>query len=221
MRRLTVFVAGLAVVAALIPFAAPAQAAPSPSALTLTCVGSGGLGTFIRISPSSPPGVYSASPGATFTVTNNTGQLLTPPTLSNGYAATYSPGLDGNGRMVDGSTATVTVGSVGGTIGSFVGFTPGFCTGYSASIFVSFSAPPSPPSPSTSSSSAPAPIVQQFGMPARGTCDEVQPDGLDWSGVSRGGWGVSWAQWMNGGNGGAVCTRTLVYSTAQAKWIVG
>ena len=27
-------------------------------------------------------------------------------------------------------------------------------------------------------------------------------------------------QWMNGGTGGAVCTRTLVYSTAAAKWAV-
>jgi hypothetical protein len=25
---------------------------------------------------------------------------------------------------------------------------------------------------------------------------------------------------MNGGTGGFVCTRTLVYSTAQEKWVV-
>ena len=74
---------------------------------------------------------------------------------------------------------------------------------------------------SAGNSSAPAPIVQQFGMPATGTCDAAQPEGLDWSGVSSGGWGVSWAQWMHGGNGGAVCTRTLVYSAVQSKWIVG
>ena len=40
-------------------------------------------------------------------------------------------------------------------------------------------------------------------------------------GVTSGGWGESWAQWMNGGTGGAVCTRTLVYSTAQSRWVVG
>jgi len=75
-------------------------------------------------------------------------------------------------------------------------------------------------SSSTSSSSAPAPVIQSFGKPATGTCDEAQPEGLDWAGVASGGWGVSWAQWMNGGNGGAVCTRELVYSTAQSKWII-
>jgi len=75
-------------------------------------------------------------------------------------------------------------------------------------------------SSSTTSGSAPATVVQQFGMPATGTCDEAQPEGLNWSGVANGGWGVSWAQWMNGGTGGAVCTRTLVYSTIQSKWVV-
>jgi hypothetical protein len=39
--------------------------------------------------------------------------------------------------------------------------------------------------------------------------------------VSSGGWGESWAQWMNAGQGGAVCTRTLFYSAAQSRWIVG
>lgn len=67
----------------------------------------------------------------------------------------------------------------------------------------------------------PPPVIQQFGHPAAGTCDEAQPPGLDWSGVASGGWHVSWAQWMNDGNGGAVCTRTLYYSTSQNKWVVG
>lgn len=75
-------------------------------------------------------------------------------------------------------------------------------------------------SSSSSASSGPAPVVQQFGQPTTGTCDEAQPEGLDLSGVSSGGWGISWAQWMNGGNGGAVCTRTLVYSSAQGSWTV-
>ena len=75
-------------------------------------------------------------------------------------------------------------------------------------------------SSSTTSGSAPAPVVQQFGMPATGTCDEAQPEGMNWSGVTNGGWGISWAQWMNGGTGGAVCTRTLIYSTDQSKWVV-
>ena len=78
--------------------------------------------------------------------------------------------------------------------------------------------------PSSSSSSVPAtgpaPVLQQIGKPAIGTCDEAQAEGHNLAGVSSGGWAVSWAQWVNNGNGGAVCTRTLVYSTAQSKWAV-
>lgn len=66
----------------------------------------------------------------------------------------------------------------------------------------------------------PAPVVQQFGRPASGTCASAASESLNWSGVASGGWGDSWAQWMNGGNGGAVCTRTLTYSTAQSRWVV-
>lgn len=66
----------------------------------------------------------------------------------------------------------------------------------------------------------PTPHIQQFGMPADSTCDEASPEGLNWSGVPDGGWGQSWAAWMNGGLGGAVCTRTLVYSNAHGRWVV-
>lgn len=76
-------------------------------------------------------------------------------------------------------------------------------------------------SSSSSGSSAPSPIVQQFGKPMPGTCADGASESLNWSGVASGGWGESWAQWVNGGNGGAVCTRTLVYSTAQGRWIIG
>ena len=71
-----------------------------------------------------------------------------------------------------------------------------------------------------SGGSAPPPLIQQFGKPVSGTCGAAAPAGLNWSGVGSGGWGESWAQWMNGGNGGPVCTRMLVYSTAQARWTV-
>lgn len=81
---------------------------------------------------------------------------------------------------------------------------------------VSFSAAPS----GDSTGSASGQEIQQFGRPAVGTCDETQPDGLDWAGVAPGGWGGSWAQWMNNGTGGFVCTRTLVFSQTQGKWVV-
>lgn len=77
-----------------------------------------------------------------------------------------------------------------------------------------------PPNNSSSSSatSAPASVVQQFGKPTTGTCTDAASDELNWGGSSSGGWSESWAQWMNGGNGGAVCTRTLVYSTSSGGW---
>jgi len=43
---------------------------------------------------------------------------------------------------------------------------------------------------------------------------------MNWSGIGTDGWGISWAQWMNEGVGGAVCTRTVMYDTAAAKWVV-
>ena len=76
------------------------------------------------------------------------------------------------------------------------------------------------PDPESTSSSTPAPRIQQFEKPATGTCDEAQPEGLNWGGASSGGWGESWAQWMHEGQGGAVCTRTLAFNTSTATWQV-
>jgi len=76
-------------------------------------------------------------------------------------------------------------------------------------------------SSSSSSGPGPAPVVQEFGKPSSDTCDAAQPEGLNWAGVSSGGWSESWAQWMNGGTGGFVCTRTLVYSNNLSHWVVG
>jgi hypothetical protein len=67
----------------------------------------------------------------------------------------------------------------------------------------------------------PTPIIQQFGRPRSGTCGDAAPAALNWGGASSGGWGESWAQWANGGAGGAVCTRTLQYSNATGIWSVG
>jgi hypothetical protein len=97
--------------------------------------------------------------------------------------------------------------------------TGGSCGGQSITLTVTGSGGGS--SSGTSSASAPTPIVQQFGKPDTSTCEETAPESLNWAGVASGGWGESWAQWMNGGLGGPVCTRTLVYSTAQSRWIVG
>jgi hypothetical protein len=74
------------------------------------------------------------------------------------------------------------------------------------------------PSPSTAQS--PAPILQQFGAPTSGTCADAAPARLNWAGVSSGGWGLSWSQWMNNGMGGVVCGRTLVYQSSSSAWTI-
>jgi len=63
-------------------------------------------------------------------------------------------------------------------------------------------------------------LIQQFGLPLDVTCEEAASPSLNWAGVPSGGWGMSWAQWMNGGLGGAVCTRMLNYSNAQGGWVL-
>ena len=73
---------------------------------------------------------------------------------------------------------------------------------------------------SETSGSAPASEIQQFGLPASGNCEDGATEAMNWSGIGLDGWGTSWAQWMNEGAGGAVCTRTVVYDTSTAKWIV-
>ncbi len=70
----------------------------------------------------------------------------------------------------------------------------------------------------SSSRNAPQPVLQQFGKPATGDCATAAPIMLNWGGSASGGWGVSWAQWVNGGLGGAVCTRTLSYSQVSGLW---
>lgn len=72
----------------------------------------------------------------------------------------------------------------------------------------------------TGGDSTPAPVLQQFAKPATGTCDAAEPAGANLAGVSSGGWGTSWAQWVNNGAGGAVCTRTLAYNTNTGAWAV-
>lgn len=80
--------------------------------------------------------------------------------------------------------------------------------------------------PNPDSSSSPAPVLQQFELGvsnsrATAACNSSASTSLNWGGSSSGSWGDSWAEWANGGKGGPVCTRTLVYSNALGHWIVG
>lgn len=70
------------------------------------------------------------------------------------------------------------------------------------------------------SESGPPDVLQQVAAPATPDCATTRDASLDIGGAQAGGWGRSWAQWVNGGNGGAVCTRTLTYDRSVQHYIV-
>lgn len=78
----------------------------------------------------------------------------------------------------------------------------------------------SDPAPQSGAPDLPAAITQQFGKTDAGSCDVAAPESLNWAGVAGGGWSESWAEWMNDGTGGVVCTRTLIFSVAQGGWTI-
>jgi len=67
-------------------------------------------------------------------------------------------------------------------------------------------------------SDAPPPdLLQQVGAPSASTCAAFIDTTLNWAGAPSGGWGTSWAQWVNQGKGGTVCTRSL-YWLPTGRW---
>lgn len=142
---------------------------------------------------------FSAAVGDTIYFVNSTGGDVTLPGKS---GVTGTAGTVGTGT---GTNLTVTA-----TPGSF-DIAP--ATGCTTGTTVNFGL--------GGGGSAPPPVIQQFGKPASGTCDAAAPITLNWAGVPSGGWANSWAQWMNGGRGGEVCSRMLVYSSSRGAWTVG
>jgi hypothetical protein len=76
-----------------------------------------------------------------------------------------------------------------------------------------------PPSSSSGGSQTPPPVHQAVGMPASGSCADVDDRDLNWGGAAAGGWTSSWQQWVNAGTGGAVCQRVLRYA-GNGTWAV-
>jgi hypothetical protein len=67
-------------------------------------------------------------------------------------------------------------------------------------------------------SQVPAPILQQVPVLESGSCEIEDDATFGYSTGLRGGWSRSWAQWVSAGEGGPVCTRTLVY--VGSRWTV-
>ncbi len=51
--------------------------------------------------------------------------------------------------------------------------------------------------------------LQQVGVPASGSCADVPSTVGHWIGAPIGGWSLTWAEWINEGQGGPVCSREL------------
>ena len=167
---------------------------------------------------------------ATLTVTANA--TCTPTfTVQSSFAITFASVAGGSGSaspssVTSGGTTTLTAtANPGYTFDSWV-CTAGVLTNASSTsttltnitaasvCTANFSGPPVVEEP------VPAPVTQEIGRPFTESCDAVRRDDLNWSGVESGGWRQSWAQWMNGGLGGFVCTRALVYDRSRNGWVV-
>lgn len=92
-------------------------------------------------------------------------------------------------------------------------------TSFQSAPFVATATPAAGPA-SQETAGAPPPVLQQFGKEQGASCDTIAPASVNIGGAPAGGWGESWAQWMNNGLGGPVCTRTLFYSNSRGKWII-
>ena len=57
-------------------------------------------------------------------------------------------------------------------------------------------------------------------MPSSGSCVMDNDTAYGYGTAVRGGWTPSWAAWVNGGTGGPVCGRMLVY-LAQGWTVAG
>ncbi len=184
-----------------------AIATPASAATTVTLTGSG-------------PSPDSVS-GTSFDVTNNSGGNARFYALSGAANVIELNGtpcaVDGDCSVSDGQTVTVTI-----LPGAQSQESVEFLFSIQTSIAVTYSGTPPTPDPSAvvAGSGGPGIHIQQFPRPTSGTCDDNQPEGLNWSGVASGGWGESWAQWMHEGQGGTVCTRTLAYNNSTATWQV-
>jgi hypothetical protein len=65
------------------------------------------------------------------------------------------------------------------------------------------------------------PVYQGVAMPASGSCADVVVDAaVNLAGVPSTGWTKSWAMWANGGKGGDVCVRTLVFAPGSKTWTI-
>jgi len=178
--------------------AGPASAAVSPSNLNVDCR-NGAASAYDQ--------TFTGAIGETFTLTNTNGSFAC--VVSSYSGVVTASGLNGSDEFQS-TPATFTIVSSGQF---YVNYNAGRANRSTITVVVI-------PAASSTQDSSPTPLLQQFGKSLAATCDDAQPDGLNWGGASSGGWGESWSQWMSGNAGGFVCTRTLVYNNLLGHWVV-
>ena len=185
--HLKILVAAGVVAVAGLGTSAPAMAAANPSVVSVTCTDP----------PFCSATVFSASsmmanPGDTFTVHNGTI-----------FAGLFQIQKDGVG--VSGTVTVASDNAASMTAPSALGsYTIQFTGGSDPAMSLTVTN-----DPITRSDAQPVVGLQQVGVPASGDCADVPVSVGHDQGFPIGGWSKSWANWINNGTGGAVCTRTV------------
>lgn len=213
--------------AASLTVAAPAQAASYSATVTCNNTGSAsqtltpglvvGDSLTITYNTSSTPCTYIA-------IVPRAGQplsgllALTPTSGANTRVAnTYLYPLDGSGTVTLQVDEAPLVGSYIVNLGNGQGTSPNIFWGATTGYVLNQG---SLPEVSEAGAAGPGDVLQQVRVPSTGNCADVVDDGFRYGTTVTGGWGKSWAQWINPGVGGEVCTRTLTYSSSLRTWVV-
>ena len=189
MRALKILVAAGVVAVAGLGTSAPAMAAVNPSIVSVTC--DAGC-TY----PSVSAGSIVANPGSTFTVHAGTATTATFEILGQSWV-TVGPN----------QSASMTAPSAVGSYDFYITVPNAGAVTVVATLTVTND----PVAPAHADGSTPQPIVglQQVGVPASGDCADVPASVGHDQGFPIGGWSKTWANWINNGTGGPVCTRTV------------
>ena len=190
MRALKILVAAGVVAVAGLGTSAPAMAAANPSIVSVTCndpnVCTAGVWS---------AGSLVANPGDAFTVHNGVSDFDSSFTILKDGASLQSVDV-----AFSASASMTAPSAVGNYTLRYTGV--GSADGYSIPLTVTND-------PITRSDAQPVLGLQQVGVPASGACADVPVSVGHDQGFPIGGWSKSWANWINNGTGGAVCTRTV------------
>ena len=198
MRAFKILVAAGVVAVAGLGTSAPAMAAANPSIVSVSC---------------KDPNVCNDAVWSAGSVTANPGDAFTVHNASTNFSLEFiifeKPGLVplGDVNVAPSAAASMTAPSAVGTYGLVV-----FRPNYGEELGdITLTVTNDPIAPAHADGSTPQPIVglQQVGVPASGDCADVPVSAGHDQGYPIGGWSKSWANWINNGTGGPVCTRTV------------